>query len=130
MATTKKKAGRKKRTEKIETPSKKERKKKLTPLRDINAPPDEQGMREIENEVYDGMPAAMADLKNKPVDITDVMPAGLVELLNNIGDMSAADGYFLGTIGAKMINCISPLEMAHLSSLIGPLIDKLHKDRS
>lgn len=61
-------------------------------------------------------------------DITDVMPAALVEALNSVGDLSAADGYFLGAMGAKMVNCLSPLERVHLSNLLTPLIDKLHKD--
>lgn len=71
-----------------------------------------------------------SDMPVLETDITDVMPAALVEALNSVGDLSAADGYFLGAMGAKMVNCLSPLERVHLGNLLTPLIDKLHKDHS
>lgn len=59
-------------------------------------------------------------------DVTDVMPPAMIMAIQELG-VSGPDGYFLGAMAAKMVNVLSPIEQEHLSNLLTPLIDKLHK---
>lgn len=61
-------------------------------------------------------------------DITDVMPLGMIMAIDALGDITVADGYFLGAMASKMVNCLSSVEREHLENLLKPLIDKLHKE--
>jgi hypothetical protein len=120
--TTKKKATRKKKAVK-ETPAKKRKANAAARQRKLATDGDSEKKAESIKDTL-----RQADNKgNYSTHISDVMPVSLILAIDEL-DITAADGYFLGAMAAKMVNVLTVIEREHLSNLLTPLIDRLHTD--